>query len=86
MISDRTRELEQTKASNAALIAQAINIRSIADATAESIRKVNAAIKEGGENYFKYRQIEMIPDIAPVIQTVLAAQLVSKSGMIDGEK
>ncbi len=98
--------------------AQAINITTIADATAESIRKVNAAIREGGENYFKYRQIEMIPDIAPVIadalakarlitisggegggaansatnniaaviQTVLAAQLVSKGGMLGEEE
>ncbi len=162
IISDRTRELEQTKAANAALIAQAetkrqeavglqrtaelnatqiaqatadaervrieagaradaqaINIRTIAEATAESIRKVNEAIRQGGENYFKYRQIEMIPDIAPVIadalakarlitissgeaggaansatnniaaviQTVLAAQLVSKSGVLgEGEE
>jgi flotillin len=156
-ISDKQRELEQTKASNAALVAQAeakrqeaqglmrtaeldatqiaqaradaakvrlgaeaaadaeaIRIRRIADATAESIQKVNEAIKSGGESYFRYRQIEMLPQIAPaiadalaqaklititnggdegapqattnnitsVIQTVLAAQLVSK-GLID---
>jgi flotillin len=157
-ISDKQRELEQTKASNAALIAQAeakrqeaqglmrtaeldatqiaqaradaarvrlaaeasadadaIRIRKIADATAESIQKVNQAIEAGGESYFRYRQIEMLPQIAPVIaealaqakmvtisnggdqgapeattnsiasviQTVLAAQLVSR-GLIDG--
>jgi flotillin len=156
-ISDKQRELEQTKASNAALIAQAeakrqeaaglqrvaeldatqiaqaradaakvrlgaeaaadaeaIRIRRIADATAESIQKVNQAIQAGGESYFRYRQIEMLPQIAPVIaqalsearlitfasggegapeattnnitsviQTVLAAQLVSKS-LADG--
>ncbi|HEU5219466.1 MAG TPA: hypothetical protein VFU23_12475 [Gemmatimonadales bacterium] len=96
--------------------AEAIKIRTVAEATAESIRKVNEAIREGGENYFKYRQIEMIPDIAPVIadalakarlitisgnegggaangaagniaaviQTVLAAQLISKSGIGSG--
>jgi flotillin len=156
-ISDKQRELEQTKASNAALIAQAeakrqeasglqrvaeldatqiaqaradaarvrleaeasadaeaIRIRRVADATAESIQKVNRAIQEGGESYFRYRQIEMLPQIAPaiaealsdaklititnggergapetttnnitsVIQTVLAAQLVSR-GLID---
>ncbi|MEP6732663.1 MAG: hypothetical protein ABJE10_18610 [bacterium] len=156
-ISDRQRELEQTKASNAALIAQAeakrqeamgvqrvaeleatqlaqaradamrvtieaqasaeaeaIRIRTVASAQAESIEKVNKAIAAGGESYFRYRQIEMIPLIAPdiaaalaearlitisggedggaansatnqitsVIQTVLAAQLVSKSGML----
>jgi flotillin len=157
-ISDKQRELEQTKAANAALIAQAeakrqeaagvqrtaeldatqiaqaradaakvrlgaeaaadaeaIRIRRIADATAESIEKVNQAIQAGGESYFRYRQIEMLPQIAPaiadalgrarlvtiaggdvsapqgatnnmvsVIQTVLAAQLVSRGGLLDG--
>jgi flotillin len=158
-ISDKQRELEQTKASNAALIAQAeakrqqaqgiqreaeldatqiaqakadaervrieaqaaaeaeaIRIRRIADAQAEAIQKVNDAIKAGGESYFRYRQIEMLPQIAPaiadalaeaklvtisgggdggapqaataniasVIQTVLAAQLVTKGGLLDG--
>jgi flotillin len=157
-ISDKQRELEQTKASNAALIAQAeakrqeatglmrvaeldatqiaqakadaskvrlaaeasadaeaIRIRRVADATAESIEKVNRAIQQGGEAYFKYRQIEMLPELVPmiaqaladskmvtisggenggaangttnnitqVIQTVLAAQLVAKQGLID---
>ncbi len=158
IISDRQRELEQTRASNAALIAQAeakrqeamglqrvaeldatqiaqaradaervtitaqaaaeaeaIRIRIVAAAQAESIEKVNKAIAAGGESYFRYRQIEMIPIIAPdiaaalaearmitisgggeaggaanqttnqiasVIQTVLAAQLVSKGGML----
>jgi len=98
--------------------AEAIKITTIAEATAESIRKVNEAVRQGGENYFKYRQIEMIPDIAPVIadalakarlvtisgseaggaansatnnivsviQTVLAAQLISKSGIGEGDK
>ena len=157
IISDRQRELEQTKAGNAALIAQAeakrqeamgvqrvaeldatqiaqaradaarvtieaqagaeaeaIRIRTVAAAQAESIEKVNRAIAAGGESYFRYRQIEMIPIIAPriadalaqarlitvsggenggaangatnqiasVIQTVLAAQLVSRGGML----
>src|SRR5438067_2649252 len=156
-ISDKQRELEQTRASNAALIAQAeakkqealavqriaeleatqiaqaradaervrieaqaaaeaeaIRIKTIAAAQAESIEKVNAAIAAGGESYFRYRQIEMLPQIAPaianalakaklvtiasdgrgaaesttnnitgVIQTVLAAQLVARSGLID---
>ena len=157
-ISDKTRELEQTKAGNAALIAQAeakrqeaaglqrtaeldatqiaqakadaakvrleaeaaadaeaIKIRRIADATAESIEKVNKAIQAGGEAYFRYRQIEMLPLLGPaiadalaqakmvtisgggssapetttnnmvqVIQTVLAAQMVGRGGMLDG--
>jgi flotillin len=114
-ISDKQRELEQTKASNAALIAQAeakrqeaaglqrtaeldatqiaqaradaakvrleaeasadadaIRIRKVADATAESIQKVNAAIQAGGEAYFRYRQIEMLPTIGPAIAAALA--------------
>jgi flotillin len=157
-ISDKQRELEQTRAANAALIAQAeakrqeaaglqreaeldatqiaqakadaarvrieaeasadadaIRIRRLAEATAESIQKVNQAIQAGGESYFRYRQIEMLPQIAPVIaealsdarlvtiagggtgaaevttnnitsviQTVLAAQLVTRSGMLEG--
>jgi flotillin len=122
-ISDKQRELEQTKASNAALIAQAeakrqeatglmriaeldatqiaqakadaakvrlaaeasadaeaIRIRRVADATAESIQKVNEAIKSGGESYFRYRQIEMLPQIAPVIADALAqAKLITIS-------
>ena len=157
LISDRQRELEQTKASNAALIAQAeakrqeamavqrtaeldatqiaqaradaekvrisaqaaaeaqaITIKTVAEANAESIEKVNRAIAAGGESYFRYRQIEMLPAIAPaiaealaeaklitisggegggaansatnqiasVIQTVLAAQLVSRGGVL----
>ena len=97
--------------------AEAMHIRHRAEATAESIREVNKAIAEGGEAYFRYRQIEMIPQIAPaiadalaqaklitissggedggaagsatnniaqVIQTVLAAQMVAKSGLLDG--
>jgi len=123
-ISDKQRELEQTKASNAALIAQAtakmqealgvqreaeldatqiaqakadaekvrlgagaaadaeaIRITKIAEAQAESIKKVNEAIKAGGESYFRYRQIEMLPQIAPAIADALAqAKLVTVSG------
>jgi flotillin len=160
MISDKNRELEQTKAGNAALIAQAeakrqeamavqrtaeldatqiaqaradasrvtieaqanaeaeaIRIRTVASAQAEAIQKVNEAIAAGGESYFRYRQIEMLPMIAPaiaealaqarmvtisgnedggaansttnqiasVIQTVIAAQLVSRGGMLGGD-
>jgi flotillin len=160
-ISDKTRELEQTKAANAALVAQAdakrqqsagvqreaeldatqiaqakadaekvrlaaqaqaeaqaIQIRAVAEATAESIRKVAEAIAAGGENYFRYRQIEILPQIVPavteglkdarlvtvassadgagapdttarhiteMIQTVLAAQVVSRAG-VNGDK
>jgi flotillin len=157
IISDKQRELEQTRAANAALIAQAeakkqdavavqreaeldatqiaqakadaervkieaeaaaeaeaIRIRRVAEATAESIRRVNEAIREGGESYFRYKQIELLPQVAPVvaealaeaklvtiasdgrgapdsaannivgvIQTVLAAQLVSRTGLLE---
>ena len=123
-ISDKTRELEQTKASNAALVAQAeakrqeaaglqrtaeldatqiaqakadaarvrleaeagadaeaIRIRKIAEAQAEAIQKVNQAIAVGGESYFRYRQIEMLPQIAPVIADALSdAKMVTISG------
>jgi len=128
IISDRQRELEQTKASNAALIAQAeakrqeamgvqrvaeldatqiaqaradaervtieaqaaaeaeaIRIRTVAAAQAESIEKVNEAIAAGGESYFRYRQIEMIPIIAPRIADALAqAKLITVSGGENG--
>src|ERR687886_1011340 len=120
-ISDKQRELAQTKAANAALIAQAeakkqdalavqrtseldatqiaqakadaervrieaqaaaeaeaIRIRTVAAAQAESIQKVNEAIAAGGESYFRYRQIEMLPQVAPVIAEALAeAKLVT---------
>src|SRR5665811_978700 len=128
IISDRQRELEQTKAGNAALIAQAeakrqeamglqriaeleatqiaqaradaervtitaqaaaeaeaIRIRTVASAQAESIEKVNKAIAAGGESYFRYRQIEMLPIIAPQIAAALAeARLVTVSGSENG--
>jgi len=124
VISDRQRELAQTVASNAALIAQAeakrqealgvqrtseldatqiaqakadaervrieaeaaadaeaIKIRTIAAAQAESIQKVNEAIQAGGESYFRYRQIEMVPTIAPAIADALGkARLITVSG------
>jgi flotillin len=59
-------------AAEAAAQAEAIRITTIAQATAESIRKVNEAIAQGGESYFRYRQIEMLPEIAPVIAKALA--------------
>jgi len=157
-ISDKQRELEQTKAANAALIAaaeakkqealgkqreaeldatqiaqakadaervqieaqgsaqaDALKIKTVAEATAESIRRINEAIQVGGENYFRYRQIEMLPQLAPavaaalaqaklitiaggegpgapetaanniksVIQSMLAAQLITRAGLLD---
>ena len=42
---------------------------------------MNEAISEGGESYFRYRQIEMLPEIAPTIANALAqARLVTVSG------
>ncbi len=95
--------------------AEAVRITTLGEANAESIRKINEAVQAGGENYLRYRQIEMLPQIAPaiaealakaklvtinsggadgaagsttenitgVIRTVLAAQLVSRTGMLD---
>ncbi|HEX8234875.1 MAG TPA: hypothetical protein VF600_02880 [Abditibacteriaceae bacterium] len=158
-ISDNQRQLEQTRAENAVIVAQAeakrqdalavqreaelratqiaqasadadrlkigaqaqaeaeaVRILRVAEANAESIRKVNEAIMAGGESYFRYRQIELLPEIAPmiaqalsqaklvtisggdgkgaadttannitsVIQTMLAAQMVSRGGILDG--
>ena len=55
-------------------------LSAVAAAQAESIEKVNAAIASGGESYFRYRQIEMLPQIAPAIASALAeAKLVTIS-------
>jgi flotillin len=158
-ISDKQRELEQTRLANAVLIAEAeakrqdalagqkdselkatqiaqaradseavqiaaeaqakaeaIRITTVARAQAEGIRQVTEAVRDGGEQYLRYRQIEMLPDIAPaiaqalaqakmvtvhsgrenddaassttdsianVIRTVLAAQIVTRSGFVE---
>ena len=117
LIAQAKAEAEKVKIdAQAGAEAEAIRIRTVAEATAESIRQVNAAIREGGESYLRYRQVEMLPDIAPVladalakakmvtiaggsgggaagsamsnissvIQTVLAAQLVTKGGLLSG--
>ena len=65
--------------------AEAIRIRTVAAAQAESIEKVNQAIAAGGESYFRYRQIEMLPIIAPKIADALAeARLITISGGENG--
>src|ERR1700751_4659671 len=129
-ISDKQRELEQTKLANAVLIAEAeakrqdalagqkeselratqiaqakadseaiqidaeakakaeaIRITTVATAQAEGIRKVTEAIRDGGENYLRYRQIELLPDIAPAIAQALAhAKLITvHSGAENGD-
>jgi flotillin len=123
LIAQAKAEAERVKIdAQARAEAEAIRIRTVAEATAESIRQVNAAIREGGESYLRYRQVELLPNIAPalaealaqakmvtiaggggggaagsvignissVIQTVLAAQLVTRGGLLgetdDGQK
>ncbi len=110
-ISDRERELEEVRAANAGLIAQAsgkrqevqakanaekvrveaqaaadalrgaqfglalneaIRITKIAATQTDGLRKVNDAVREGGETYFRYRLAEMLPQIAPAMVNALA--------------
>jgi flotillin len=122
-VNDKQRELDQRKAQNAALIAEAeakkqdalrslreaelqatqiaqasadaqkvkinaeasaeaeaIRLRTTAAAQADAIREVNKAISEGGNAYLTLRQLEMLPQIAPVIANALAqAKLVNIS-------
>lgn len=60
--------------------AEAIRIRRVATAQAEAIREINTAIAEGGDAYLALRQLEMLPQIAPVIANALAsAKLVNIS-------
>ncbi len=116
MIAQARADAERVKIeAEAAADAESIRIRRIAEATAESIQRVNQAIQAGGESYFRYRQIELLPMVAPaiaealaaakmvtissdgkgaadgttsnivgVIQTVLAAQLIGRGGVLDG--
>src|SRR6266513_918668 len=113
----RVAELDATQIAEAKARAEGLRITTIAEATAESIRRINEAIQAGGEPYFRYRQIEMLPQIVPVIaqgladaklitiaggsgagapettvqnitaviQTALAAQLVTRGGLLDRE-
>jgi flotillin len=112
-ISDKQRELEQTRLGNAVLIAEAeaklqdalarqkaseLKATQIAQANADSevveiaaearsgqIRKIAQAIKEGGEQFLRYRQVEMLPDIAPVIAQALAqAKLITVHSGAEG--
>jgi flotillin len=107
--ADRMRIEAQAEADS-----EAIRVVRVAAAQAESIAKVSAAVREGGESYLRYRQIEMVPELAPkvaealaqakmitissdgqdagsattaqissVMQTVLATQIVSQSGLLD---
>ena len=112
-MSDKQRELEQTRLGNAVLIAEAeaklqdalarqkaseLKATQIAQANADSeaveiaaearagqIRKIAQAIREGGEQFLRYRQIEMLPDIAPAIAQALAhAKLITIHSAAEG--
>ena len=66
--------------------AHAVNIERVAHAQATSIREVNRAISEGGEAYLRYRQLEMVPEIAPQIAAALAqAKMITISGGSDAD-
>jgi flotillin len=50
---------------------EALRITKIAAAQAEGFRKVNDTIREGGDSYFRYRLIEMLPQLTPAIAEAL---------------
>jgi flotillin len=61
--------------------AEAAKIRTVAEAQGEAIRKINEAIQEGGNAYLTLRQLEMLPQIAPVIADALGqARMITVSG------
>ncbi len=60
--------------------AEAVRLRKTASAQADAIRDVNRAIAEGGDAYLALKQLELLPQIAPVIANALAqAKLVNIS-------
>ena len=81
-IAPAAADAEQVKiAALAAAEAEAIRITKVAEAQAEGIRKVNQAIHEGGEAYLRFRQIELLPQIAPGVGQALAnAHMVTLAG------
>src|SRR5881392_3458293 len=115
----RVAELDATQIAQAKADAEKVRIDIEAKARAEGLRitTIAEAIQAGGEPYFRYRQIEMLPQIVPVIaqgladaklitiaggsgagapettvqnitaviQTALAAQLVTRGGLLDRE-
>lgn len=78
-ITQASADAEKLKVSaEAQADAEAIRLRKVAAAQAEAIREVNQAIAEGGDAYLALRQLEMLPQIAPVIANALAqAKLVN---------
>jgi flotillin len=81
-IAQATADAEKMKVqAEASAEAEAIRLRTVASAQAQAIREVNQAIAEGGDAYLALRQLEMLPQIAPVIANALAnARLVNISG------
>ncbi len=81
-IAEATAQAEQVKiAALAAAEAEAIRITRVAEAQAEGIRRVNQALHDGGEAYLRFRQIELLPDIAPGVGEALAkARMVTIAG------
>ncbi|MEZ0325149.1 MAG: hypothetical protein ACAH95_04530 [Fimbriimonas sp.] len=60
--------------------AEAIKLRKVGAAQADAIRMVNQAISEGGDAYLTLRQLELVPQVAPVIAQALAqARLINIS-------
>ncbi len=95
----RTAELRATQIAQATADAERVKIEALAQAEAEgvriervahaqatSIREVNSAIAQGGEAYLRYRQLELVPEIAPQIAAALAqAKMITISGGSDGD-
>jgi flotillin len=119
LVSEKERELAQTRAQNSALIAEAtarqqevqaragaeririeaeaaqqalrgaqfgltldeaLRITKIAATQADGFRKINDAIREGEDSFFRYRLIEMLPQLTPGIAEALAnSKLLSNS-------
>ncbi len=80
-IAQATADAERLKVqAEAQASADAIKLTTVAKAQAQAIREINSAIAEGGDAYLALRQLEMLPQIAPVIANALAqAKLVTIS-------
>jgi len=86
-IAQATADAERVKIDAVAQAdAEAVRIERVAHAQAQSIREVNRAVAEGGEAYLRYRQLELVPEIAPQIAAALAqAKMVTISGGSDAD-
>ncbi|AIE87813.1 SPFH domain-containing protein [Fimbriimonas ginsengisoli] len=80
-LAQATADAEKMKVNAEAMAeAEAVRLRTVAVAQADAIREINKAIAEGGDAYLALRQLEMLPQIAPVIANALAsAKLVNIS-------